>query len=241
MIDFRSPSALAAMAALQNPRTYAVLVGFARWFAGNPFDAKDLVVEALLEVSDPEKGRPWDPGRGSLLTHLRMVIRDLGRAMRDRAKTHRFDPLETIQDAVVSPERNPEQAAARAEELERLVRLAEELRRRLALRSERTLAVFDLICGGVERAADIAEHLGCPVEQVYDANRQIAYHAAQVSADDEAEQEAKTALLRAKMNEDRDSASTLERSWAPPTGSPSRAAPVEPRRCSTKRSTASSR
>jgi DNA-directed RNA polymerase specialized sigma24 family protein len=211
MIDFRSPSALAAVAALQNPRTYSVLVGFSGWFCRDPFDAKDLVAEAVLVVSDPEKGRPWDPSRGSFLQHLRIVITDLGRQQRRSACERLWVPTENVEEIAFDPRPDPERAAARAEELDRLVRLAEELRRRLAQRSERTLAVFDLVCGGVERASDIAEHLGCPVEEVYDANEQIAYHAARINAEDLAEQEARIEIRRAKMKDDRDSANTLER------------------------------
>jgi hypothetical protein len=210
VIDFRSPSALAAIAALQNPRTYAVLVAFSRWFVTDASDAKDLLTEAILVVADPQGGRPWDPSVGSFLTHLRMVIRDLGRAARKRADRRPHARIDEIENSVRDPGRNPEEAAARAEELERLVRLAEELRRRLAQRSEQTLAVFDILCTGLERAGDIAEQLGCPVEQVYDANRQIAYHAARVDAEEREQQEARMELRRARMNEDRDSANTLE-------------------------------
>jgi hypothetical protein len=211
VIDFRSPSALAAAAALTNPKTYSVLIGFSRWFRPSLFDAKDLLTDAILTVSDPEEGRPWDPSRGSFLQHLRIVIRDLGRRQRRSAYERLVVPTENIEEIAFDPRPDPERAAARAEELERLVRLAEELRRRLARRSERTLAVFDLVCSGVERAGDIAGQLALPVEDVYEANRQIAYYAAQINAEDLAEQEVKMELRRLKMKDDRDSTSTLER------------------------------
>jgi hypothetical protein len=39
VIDFASRSALAAVAAMEDPRTYAILLGFAGWFVRDEADA----------------------------------------------------------------------------------------------------------------------------------------------------------------------------------------------------------
>ena len=115
MIDFRSPSALAAAAALQDPKTYEALLGFSCWFTRDRFEAKDLLVEAMLVVSDPVDGRPWDRSRGTYLQHLRMVIRDLGRQQRRRAEVRLVDRTGDIDEIALEPRPDPEIAAARAE------------------------------------------------------------------------------------------------------------------------------
>jgi DNA-directed RNA polymerase specialized sigma24 family protein len=182
-MDFEAPSSLRAVAALREGRTLERLLRFACLVVESETDAEDLLADAIVLVCDPE-GRPWEEGRGSFLTHMRIVIRDLARRERRSARTRREAPgmdIEELERLAPHPAPDAEGLLHDARELERLRRMGATVRERID-RAERTAQVFDLACRGITRAADVATRLGCTVEEVYDSNEQIAYHAAKVRA-----------------------------------------------------------
>jgi hypothetical protein len=192
MIDFEAQSSKAAIEALEDSRTRTNLLKFGVWLVQS--EAEDLLSRALLCVCDPQEGRPWDREQGSFGTHMRIVMRDLARLDRRAARARREVADSKAIARAQSEIPSAEDAFSDKSRLEWMRRMAERLRERLLSRG-RALRVLDARVDGVERAEDLARLLDCPVEEIYDANRQIAYHAAQVLAD---ERTAEATMMKAK-------------------------------------------
>jgi DNA-directed RNA polymerase specialized sigma24 family protein len=200
VVDFKAPSSLKAIEALREGGTRAILLGYCGWYSPSEASAEDLLQEAMLVVCDPRNGRPWDEARGSFITHVRTVIRDLAHDTR-RTGYGRYVVLNpAAADLTPSDGPSADDTLSTAEASARLHRMGARVRERLAP-DEIGLAVFDLACDGVDRPADVAARLGCKVEDVYRANDRIAYHAGKVLA---RERESE----RARVNPPRDGATT---------------------------------
>ena len=93
MVDFNAPSSIAAIKALKEGKTRMVLFRYACWFTLSEDEGDDLLHEAFLVACDPQDGRPWDPKRGSFLTHMRVLVHDLGRHFSKLARL-RYEELD---------------------------------------------------------------------------------------------------------------------------------------------------
>ncbi|HLK40131.1 MAG TPA: hypothetical protein VKU41_25420 [Polyangiaceae bacterium] len=184
MLDFAAPSSTRALAELRKQDTYAHLMKFAAWRCGSTAAAEDLLSDATFEICDPAR-RPWDPARGSFESHMRTVVRDLARA-RIRAGAGRF---ERAHDGAGLDQEWPHPAPDAEAEL-RFKRDREWMREM----AERTLArvqdgypfarpLFELVSSGHDKPAELAQKLGCPVEQVYATMDALKRHAPQVRAE----------------------------------------------------------
>jgi hypothetical protein len=201
VLDYKAPSSTRAVAALEEGDTRARLLKFGTWFAGSDAGGEDLLADALMCVCDPEEGRPWDPSVGTFGTHMRMVMTDLARRERrsSRARHEILSPKKVKRARSLAP--IADQALDDARRLDRMRRSGEVLRERLATRP-RALQVLDARMEGTERADELAQLLGCQVEEVYEANRQIAYHAAKVLAEEQAAEDARMKELRDRAKKD---------------------------------------
>jgi hypothetical protein len=92
-------------------------------------------------------------------------------------------------------------ALAEARRMHRLQGMGEILRERLAGRP-RTLRVFEARLDGVEHADDLARLFVCTVEEIYEANRQIVYHAAHVLREQQEAEEAEMNALRERARKE---------------------------------------
>lgn len=199
MLDFTAPPSKRVVDALQDQPTRKLLLKFATWLTHSEVDAEDLLSDTILCMCDPQNGRPWDPGRGSLLAHARVVMVDLAKAKRRRAAARREilgDPV-AFDEGMPHPGPAPDEAVSDTRLLERLRRLGGRLRERVG-HLPRALQVFDLGCEGVETAGKLAQAIGCDVRDVYEANRQIARNAARVLAEERKEEGARMMVLREK-------------------------------------------
>ena len=201
MMDFEAASSKRAIEALGVGDTRKNLLKFGVWLTQSEADAEDLLSDAMGRVCDPE-GRPWDPERGSFGAHVRVLMRDLAKAQQRSARVRREEVSAQSVARAVAGAPPPDEALSEARTLERLRRMGRTLRERLSSRP-RALQVLDARLEGVERAEEVAELLGCPVQEVYDANRQIAYHAARVRAEERAADDAEMKARRAKAMKDR--------------------------------------
>jgi DNA-directed RNA polymerase specialized sigma24 family protein len=209
VLDFSAPPSKRVVEALEEPRTRTLLHKFAVWLTHSEADAEDLVSDAIHVMCDPQDGRPWDPARGTLLAHARVVMVDLAKARRRRAATRREVPGDLLALAEEMPHAGPapDEALSDARLRGRLERLGGRLRESIG-HLPRAVQVFDLGCQGVEKPDEQAHAIGCDVREVYEANRQIARHAARVLADEQKEEAARMNALRekaknnAKKNED---------------------------------------
>jgi hypothetical protein len=183
VIDFQAPSSKRALEALGDGPSKALLLKFAVWCTGSEVDAEDLFAETRDCLCDPEDGRPWDPARGSFLTHARMVMRDLGRRGRRSARARRevLDGRLATDETTADPRDPPDEALHGARELDRDRRLGGLLRQRLR---GTALHVFDRRCEGHDDGAEMARLCRCTIEQIYEANRTIAYQASRILAEE---------------------------------------------------------
>jgi DNA-directed RNA polymerase specialized sigma24 family protein len=205
MVDHRALSSTRAIEAYRTGKTNENLLKFATWLTQSEADAEDLLSDAMICVCDPDEGRPWDPARGSFGTHMRMVLADLAKRERRSARKRRevLDSTFAFDESLPNPGPAPDEALSDARGLERLRHLGGKLRERIS-HKPRAVQVFDHAYQGVEDADELARLIGCTVSEIYDANRQIAYHAAKVLAEEEqAEAERMKSLReRAKKNKE---------------------------------------
>lgn len=197
MIDFSASSSKRALAELEKVEVRKHLFKAAVWLTPSEADAEDLVSDARDCVCDPNEGNPWNPARGSFTAHMRIVMRDLLKHQRSRASARReviasslaFDP------DTPDPHPEPDEALSAARLRAWLGRLGGVLRERLS-HNQRTLQVFDHGCKGDEDGEELAGLIGCTAQDIYDANRQIRYHADKILAEEEQAEAARMKELR---------------------------------------------
>ena len=117
---------------------------------------------------------------------MRIAMADLLKVERSRARTRREVIASNLAFDADAPDHGPkpDEALSDARGLARLRRLGGILRERISHKA-RTLQVFDYGSQGIEGADELARVIGCKVSEIYDANRQIAYHAAKILAEEE--------------------------------------------------------
>jgi hypothetical protein len=200
--DFKAPSSARAIAALGEGDTRKNLLKFGAWMTGSEAGGEDLLADAIVYVCDPKEGRPWDPERGSFGTHMRMVMRDLTKQERRSSRNRHevLSPKKVVKARSTAPVADVALADARA--THRRHQMGEILRERLAARPF-TLRVFDARLGGVERADDLARLFVCTIEEIYEANRQIVYHAANVLREQREAEDAEMKERRERARKDK--------------------------------------
>jgi DNA-directed RNA polymerase specialized sigma24 family protein len=195
MFDATAPTSLRVAEQLANQSLREKLIKIACWSTNSPLGATDLVHDALVRVLDPGD-QPWDPEKGTLLTHMTYVMRQ---AWADRARrlgNHEIPLDELARNARgVSDEPSPDsrdghRASAVAEILfERLL---------MSLEEERPLAAqcLELMSQGIMTPRAQAEQLACPVEDIYEANRFLRRQAERIRDEWHASEEARMRALR---------------------------------------------
>jgi hypothetical protein len=130
-----------------------------------------------------------------------MVMKDMARRERrsSRARREVTEDGLAIDERTANPRDRADDALDEARALDRERRMGIVLRERIS-RSARTLQVFDLRREGIEDCDEIAKRCDCKVSEIYDANRQIAYHAAGVLAEQEQAEAARMKELRARAS-----------------------------------------
>jgi hypothetical protein len=201
LLDFNAPSSTRAVAALEEGDTRTKLLQFGTWLTGSGAAGEDLLADAMMCVCDPDEGRPWDPAVATFRAHMRVVMTDLARRERRswRARHEVLSPKKVKRARSLAPP--ADEALDDARGFERMRHCGEILRERLATRA-RTLQVLDARMAGTERADELARLLGYSVEEIYEANRQIAYHAAKVLAEEQAAEDARMKDLRDRAKKD---------------------------------------
>jgi hypothetical protein len=198
--DFAHPTSRRALERLLEKKVERRLLKYGALITGSEARAKDLLQQARMVVCEPDRekgGRPWDPARGSLIAHMRIVIREIAQKGWRSAQARREVLDEEIAEAPESGSQpRPDEAVDRSREAEVHRELGRILRGRL---EGLPLAVFDRLCvDDEESCADMAQALSCSVKEVYDANRVIAYHAARVKADYEQTEERRLKEARSR-------------------------------------------
>jgi DNA-directed RNA polymerase specialized sigma24 family protein len=196
MFDANAPTSLrvAEQLAIQSIRER--LLKIACWSTKNFAAAQDLTQDALVRVLDPED-RPWDPEKGTFLTHMTHVLRQIWADRLRRLANHELPSERRVGSAAMaSDEPLPDEAL----DDHRSLVVAELLVERLmvALEKQRPMAArcLELMGNGVMAAREQAEQLGCPVEDVYEANRFLKRQAQRIREEWMASEEARMRRLR---------------------------------------------
>jgi hypothetical protein len=201
VIDFEAPSSLRARAELAKPEVKKLVFKAALRFVGTKEAAEDLLSDARDRMCDPTEGDPWDPTKRSFPGHMRIVMRDVVKQERARARTRREVNASKLPFEVDAEDPNPQpdEALAGARLEMRLFGLGKLLRERIS-HNLQTLRVFERGCECAERPQELALALGCREQDIYNANRQLLYQANKILAEEEAAETArmKEVRLRAK-------------------------------------------
>jgi hypothetical protein len=135
-------------------------------------DAKDLAQQAMARASDPERS-PWDPDKQpSLLDHIGSLMNSDVANKRRGDKRHPTTPYEDEVSSRLAPSALDRMIGD--EEVDRYRRWMAMLRTRLA-GDDVALGKIDLMYQGTDGAAEQADILKCTIDDIYLANRRIAY------------------------------------------------------------------
>jgi DNA-directed RNA polymerase specialized sigma24 family protein len=202
-VDFDHPSSRRAREALRTGDTEKNLLKFGAWLTGSPDEAEDLLCDTFYLVCSPKTGQPWDPDRGSFSLHMRFWMRKLNTKERrtSRARREVTEDHYAIDERTEDPHERPDDALAEARALARERELGKRLDERLAP-LPRPKQVFALRREGIADCDEIARQCHCKVEEVYDANRQIAYYGACLLAEEREEEARRMKELRARAQRD---------------------------------------
>jgi len=197
VIDYEAPSSQRALLALEPHDARTRLFKLAVLLAGSDEAGTDLLADAVACVCDPHDGRPWDADGASFCAHMREVLRDLARDERRTARARREvrDAAFAIDEVADDPGGARDEAATSARTAERLQRMGGRLRATLG-DDERAARAFELICGGVDGAARLAQAMSCSLEEAHAASRRIARGAARVLDEERRAEQARMRELR---------------------------------------------
>jgi DNA-directed RNA polymerase specialized sigma24 family protein len=188
MFDANAPTSLRVAEQLATQSVRERLVKIAWWSTRDSAAARDLVQDVLVRVLDPED-RPWDPEKGTFLTHVTHVLRQIW-TDRLRRLTHHEMP------SMASDDPPPDEALDEHRSLVVAELLVERLM--VSLEKQRPLAArcLESMGQGVMAAREQAEQLACPVEDVYEASRFLKRQAQRLRDEWMASEEAHMRALR---------------------------------------------
>ncbi len=156
------------------------IVALAYKVTGSRTEMRDLAQEAMARAIDPARS-PWDPAKQpDLFLHIGSIVNTIIFNRRRAAGRHPEDAIEPEDDkhpGPVLPDRRPSvlQGMVREEDNARYEFWLEILTERLASDAP-ALDVHRLVCEGLEKPSQQAAKLKRPIEEIYAANRRLAYH-----------------------------------------------------------------
>jgi DNA-directed RNA polymerase specialized sigma24 family protein len=156
------------------------LMRIAFWSTKERAAAQDLVHDGLVRVLDPDD-MPWDPAKGTFLSHMTYVLRHIwADRMRRRSAQEVVDDTFARDETIPSPGPEPDEALDAKRSRGIVEKLVEQLRTFLG--ESRPLAghCLDLMGLGCETPREQAEQLACPVEEVYDAHEYMRRQAERI-------------------------------------------------------------
>jgi DNA-directed RNA polymerase specialized sigma24 family protein len=198
--DPRAPSSQLALTEYAKPGNAAHLLRYATWWTKDEDAGKDLLADAMERVLDPED-RPWNPARGSFRRHMRMLMG--GDAIEQkRTGVGKYEVVDSESDALeraIEPLPQPDALLHRKRKLEWMREMWAALVARLGEHDHLPLLIYELACEGRhDEPEELAEVIGVPVEQVYEAMRRLRYHAGRVREEWDKREKQRMAGLRAE-------------------------------------------
>jgi DNA-directed RNA polymerase specialized sigma24 family protein len=202
--DQESPLAKKIREALSDDRVRKDVYGYALWRAGNPWDAKDLVAEAIACMCDTD-GKPWDSAKRPFFTHIRFVMNDLA-IERARTGYGRFEEIAKKYDVgnvLADPRPLADDALEAHRDLARLRRCEERLRARIGDRDPLAIQILDAAYLGLDSNDELANHLGRSDKEIFEALRRLRYHGAAVVTEEAEAETRRMNEARAKAMEEK--------------------------------------
>jgi DNA-directed RNA polymerase specialized sigma24 family protein len=189
VFDKKSPLAKKIREQLSDKKLRKRIYDYAFWRAGNAWDAKDLVAEALAWSCDPAR-KPWDSEKRSLFAHLRFAMDDIA-IERARTGYGRFEEVGEKGDEVEfleDPRPKTDEALEAHQGLARLRRIEHRLRAHIGDRDPLAVQILDAAHLGLESIDELANHLDRSDKEIFEALRRLKYHGA-AAVNEEAEAE----------------------------------------------------
>jgi hypothetical protein len=176
MYDPKAPSSVLALAEYKKPLVQRLLTKLAWQRAKHEQDAEDLLSNSLIRVLDPDD-LPWVPTARPFVFHMRVVMRRVwqGHQALLRTKNEVYDGGATEENAA-DDGAGPDEAVARARELETERILGERLRTRLVDDPD-ALRLFDFASTQDLERGEQAAALGWTTDQWRAVYKRIAYAA----------------------------------------------------------------
>jgi DNA-directed RNA polymerase specialized sigma24 family protein len=164
------------------PEVTERLMRLAFWHTRNEHDARDLAQEAIARALDSAANPPFDARVHSAYRFAGSILNGLAanwirRRRRRVAADHEYDDADPSHAASRFP--TPEEALLERERLRLREEMLSVVRTHLA-KNAVALQVLDWSDQGVHEAGEQAAKIGCSVEAIYRAHRNISYHARQV-------------------------------------------------------------
>jgi hypothetical protein len=192
VFDRNAPSTKRAVAELLNKDLYDQLLRYALWRTSSDAAAKDLLADAIECVGDPSR-KPWDPSKVSFFRHMRLVMDTL--AIEGARKGYgRFEVVDSrlaVDATTADPSPLPEEALHDHRELAREKEMGDLLLVDLGDSDPVATKVFRAASEGIEEPREQAAHIGCRVEEVYEALRRLKYRGARIRKSYEAREAAR--------------------------------------------------
>jgi DNA-directed RNA polymerase specialized sigma24 family protein len=166
--------------AIAKPSLRPYLLNYARKHVRNPDDGPDAVALAYKRAAEREaKGDHWTPATGPTIEkHLFDFLRGALSNQRRRDRKAPFEPLEEP-DAVLSAVPDPEKALVQRDLQAERRELLKQVRAVVAATKHgtRALDVMDALDEGITDYSQLADRLGCGLEDVRKARKAIGEHA----------------------------------------------------------------
>jgi DNA-directed RNA polymerase specialized sigma24 family protein len=180
MYDEMAPSSRRVAEQLEIASVRENLMRIAFWSTKERAAAQDLVQDGLVRALDPED-MPWDPGKGTFLSHMSYVLRHIwADRMRLRGSHEVPDDRIARDETIPSLDPRPDDAL----DAKRWRGIADKLvdRLRTFLAREKPLAAecLDLMGLGYDTPREQAARLACPVEEVTDAHEYVRRQAERI-------------------------------------------------------------
>jgi hypothetical protein len=150
------------------------IFAYAYKLTGNLPDAKELAQEGMAKAIDPEDS-PWDPDKHpKLLDHIGSLMNTIVANKRRGHRRHPATPYDPKDDLRPDPQPTALDRLVGAEDLNRYRHWMQLLLVRLA-GDGIALGKIELMYDEIDDAAEQAARLKCTVDDIYNANRRIAY------------------------------------------------------------------
>ena len=152
------------------------VVTYALWRTRSEPDAEDLVGEAILYASDPDR-KPWDPAKRPFFKHMRYLMDDLAieRARTGYKRFEEFGSDIVFEEVLVDPRPRADDLLDSYRSFDRVLRWGSHLE--IIVRKTDPIAtkILEACTLGIETLAAQAAHAGCTEKEAFEGYRRLRH------------------------------------------------------------------